>query len=154
MTDSAADSQSILKQLRVIARVLTLANAGSIQAELEKVVTTPERKVAWVLMDGKRTVPEIAPFVRQTPRAVNMFVAAAVDAGLVEAIPGKPPVRLLDYVPPKWIELADRAKVERVPPTAPDAGEATERGAASPGPSRTLDDVSDAGAPVDGASGN
>lgn len=151
MADITADSHPILKQLRVISRVLTLANAAAIQAELEKVVTTTERKIAWVLMDGKRTVPEIAPFVKQTPRAVNMFVAAAVDAGLVESAPGKPPVRLLDYVPPKWIELADRTKAEQVAPTSPDAGAGTQPVVAPLAPSRTLDDVADAGARVDGA---
>jgi hypothetical protein len=118
MTDDSLDGAASLKQLRVISRVLILANADAIQKELTKYASTAPRQHAWALMDGTRTVPEIAALVKQTPRAINLFVAAAAEAGMVEAAPGKPPVRLLDYVPVAWAEAA-RALTQPIPTPEP-----------------------------------
>ena len=94
-----------LRELRKISRILILANASVIEKELSKIATTEERKKMWVLMDGKRMPKDIASESGVTPMAVSYFLSAGVAAGLIEYRRGESPRRILDYVPPAWIEL-------------------------------------------------
>lgn len=104
--------EEILRELRNMSRVLLLANAKLIEAELGKIATTTERKRMWVLMDGARKPKDIAALVKVTPMAVSYFLSAAVSAKLVEYHPGEAPQRALDYIPPAWIELAKLTEPE------------------------------------------
>lgn len=94
-----------LRELKLILKVLILANAGAIERELSKIATTNERKKMWVLIDGKRMPKDIADQAGVTPMAVSNFVNAGVAAELIEYVKGKPSRRILDYVPPEWISL-------------------------------------------------
>jgi iron only hydrogenase large subunit-like protein len=100
-----SENELILKELKVIKKILLLANSKQVEQEIEKIASTDERKRMWVLMDGKRTVKEIADIIKVTVRAVQLFSSQAREAGLVEYERGKPPIRILDYVPPAWIDL-------------------------------------------------
>ena len=99
--------REILEELKKISRILTLAYSDVIERELSKIATTNERKKIWVLIDGVRTSKDIAKEVGVTVRSVNRFLAIAAKARLVENPRGKPPRRLIEYVPPSWIELLE-----------------------------------------------
>jgi hypothetical protein len=94
-----------LKELQKIAKILSIANAPQIQKELEKIATTPERKRIWVCIDGASSQPIIANRAGVNQSAVSRFLDAVVAAGLAEYRKPEPPRRILDYVPPDWIEL-------------------------------------------------
>ncbi len=50
---------------------------------------------------------EIADAVRVTPQAVSLFLIAGAALELIEYQRGKPPRRILDYVPPEWASLVE-----------------------------------------------
>jgi len=104
--------EATLRELRKISRILILANATSVEEELSKIATTNERKRMWVLMNGKRMPKDLARETGVTAMAVSNFLAAGVAAELIEYDRGEPPRRILDYVPPSWIELVKLPLVE------------------------------------------
>ncbi len=59
----------------------------------------------WVYMDGKRMPKDLASLVGVTAMAVSVFLNVGIAASLIEYEKGKPPSRLLDYVPPEWLSL-------------------------------------------------
>ena len=61
----------------------------------------------WVCLDGKRMPKDIADAVKVTPQAVSLFLSAGVASELIEYQRGKPPRRVLDYVPPEWRSLVE-----------------------------------------------
>jgi hypothetical protein len=99
-------ADATIRELRKISKILILANAVVVEKELSKLASTNERKKMWVLIDGKRMPGEIAKETGVTAMAVSIFLNAGVAADLVEYRKGEPPRRILDYVPPSWIELA------------------------------------------------
>ena len=99
------DQDATLKEFKSILKVLILANADAIEKELSKFATTNERKKIWVLIDGKRMPKDIAKEVGVTQMAVSKFLSAGVAVELIEYIKGEPPRRILNYVPPAWINL-------------------------------------------------
>ena len=101
-----------LRELRKISKILVLANASVIEKELSKIATSDARKKMWVLIDGKRMAKDIANEIGVTQMAVSYFLAAAVAAELIEYAPHEPPRKILDYVPPSWIELVKLPTVE------------------------------------------
>jgi hypothetical protein len=105
-------TEATLRELRKISRILTLANAASVEKELSKIATTTERKRMWVLMDGIRMPKDLAEETGVTVMTVSNFLAAGVTAELIEYIRGKPPRRILDYVPPSWIDLVKLPAIE------------------------------------------
>lgn len=102
----------ILRELRRISKILVLTNAQTIEEELSKIATTGDRKRMWILIDGHRMPKEIANEVGVTPMAVSYFLNAAVATELVEYSRGKPPRKVLDYVPPSWLNLIELPEVE------------------------------------------
>jgi len=97
-------AEASLKELKKISKILLLANAAIIEAELSKIATTNDRKKMWALMDGIRMPADIAREAKVTAMAVSYFVNAGKAAELIEYKKGEPPKRILDYVPPSWIE--------------------------------------------------
>lgn len=97
--------EEILKELQKISRIVTLANGHIIEKELEKHATSPDRKKVWVLIDGNRQADDIVKVSGITKTPVYNFLKILEDAGLIERERGKPPKRLLDYVPASWVEL-------------------------------------------------
>lgn len=107
-----AQEDPTLKELKVISKVLILANADAIEKELSKIATTDERKKMWVLIDGKTMPKDIADHAGVTAMSVSYFISAGVAAELIKYIKGKPPRRVLDYVPPGWISLITLPSLE------------------------------------------
>lgn len=99
------DEDAILKELKKVSKILTLANSSIIENELAKIAGTDERKKMWLLIDGKRMPNDIAKEVGVTAAAVSYFLKAGKIAELIDYERGKPPTRALDYVPPAWIDL-------------------------------------------------
>lgn len=99
------DKDSVLEELKRISKILTLAHGKAIEKELSEVATSTERKRMWVLIDGNRMSKDIAQEVGVAIRSVDRFLKIASAAGLAENPRGKPPRRVIEYVPPSWIEL-------------------------------------------------
>lgn len=98
-------TEAMLKELKKISKILTLTNASLLEKELEKIVSTNDRKKMWVSIDGHRRQQEIATDAGVTQAAVSYFLSAALAAELIEYPKGEAPYRIIEYVPPAWIEL-------------------------------------------------
>jgi len=101
-----------LRELRKTSKILILANASVIEKELSKIATSDVRKKIWILIDGKRMAKDIANEIGVTQMAVSYFLSAAVAAEPIEYAPREPPRKILDYVPPSWIELVKLPIIE------------------------------------------
>ncbi len=96
----------ILNELKKISKILTISNGKSLETELAKYANTKERKITWVLINGKRKTDEIAKIVGQTKRSVDLFLDVLEDAELLdERKYGVPPRRKLEFIPEEWIVL-------------------------------------------------
>jgi len=94
-----------LAELRKISKILTLTNAQALETELSKYATTDERKKAWILIDGNRLPNEIGKNAGMKLRTIQEFLKILTDATLIENPRGKPPRKILDYVPASWLNL-------------------------------------------------
>jgi hypothetical protein len=99
--------EEVFRELRKISKVLTLTNSIVIEKELAKLASSKERRQMWICTDGLGDRIQIANAVRVTPQAVGQFLKAGVALDLIEYETGKPPRRLLDYVPPEWLSLIE-----------------------------------------------
>jgi len=114
------NGNTTLRELKKISKILILSNAPAIEKELSKFATTNDRKKMWVLIDGRRLVKEIAAEAGVTVVAVSYFLNAGVAAELIEYEKGKSPRKVLNYVPPSWLELVKlpEVKEEKIEDTA------------------------------------
>lgn len=96
---------SEIDELRKISKILTLVNAKTLEIELSKYATTTERRKAWILIDGNNLPEQIGEKAGMKLRSIQEFLKILVDATLIENSRGKPPKRLLEYVPASWVEL-------------------------------------------------
>lgn len=122
--DGQDPMQKILDELRKMNKVMTLVNGDKIETQLAKFATTPERKKIWALMDGTRDMGELirASGLKQAP--VYKFVTALENAQLVQRAHGQPPIRVVDFVPAEWAELAGaRQTNDGGSPSIDDAGQ-------------------------------
>jgi hypothetical protein len=103
-------SSEELRELRKLSKILLLANSEIIERELSKFASTNERKKMWVLMDGQRTPKDLAIAAKVTPQAVSYYLGSGKAAGLIEYSAREPPRRILDYVPPAWLDIAELQK--------------------------------------------
>ena len=99
------NEEEILKELRKMSKILILSNGTNLEKELSKYATNNDRKRIWVLIDGNRQADDIVKTTGLTKTPVYNFLKILEDAQLVERQHGKPPKRLLDYVPSGWVEL-------------------------------------------------
>lgn len=105
---SSEINELILEELRKISKLFTIIHGDVIERELEKLASTEKRKVIWVLIDGRKMSKDIARIVKVTEVAVNKFLREMARAGFIVNPKRKPPRRIIDYVPPSWIELAEK----------------------------------------------
>ena len=96
-----------LTELKNISKILALVNAKAIETELLNYATTKDRKRVWVLINGQRASKELAELIGITERGVNKILKIFETADLIENPRGEPPKRLLNYVPPSWLELVE-----------------------------------------------
>ena len=78
------DDGMVLRELKNISRILTLANASVIEGELSKIANSDARKRMWILIDGKRMPKDLAKEVGVTPMAVSNFLIALATAEFIE----------------------------------------------------------------------
>lgn len=105
MSGSEKEDDATLHELKKISKILILANASVIENELSKIVNSNARKKIWVLIDGKRMPKDLANEAGVTQMAVSYFLNAVAPAGFIEYTQREPPRKILDYVPPSWIDL-------------------------------------------------
>lgn len=96
---------SILNELKKISKILLLANSTQLDKELGKIADNDARKKMWVLIDGKRMPKDIATEVGVSLATVSRFLDSASAADLVSYAAKKPPLKVLDYIPPSWLNL-------------------------------------------------
>lgn len=112
--------EEILKELKKISKIVTLANGQQLEAALATYATNEDRKKIWVLIDGKRQPDDIVKASGLKKSAVYGFLKILEDSELIERQHGRPPKRLLEYVPAKWVAMIqvepDSAEKE-TPPT-------------------------------------
>ena len=94
-----------LKELRKISKILIMAYGERLEKQLAKVATTDDRKRIWVLINGKLTPKEISKQTGIKTSTIRPYLTILNKAELIENPYGKPPRKLIDYVPPKWVEL-------------------------------------------------
>lgn len=105
MSEQNKEERLTLRELRKISKILVLANAPIIEKELSKIANSDARKKMWVLIDGKRMPKDLAKEAGVTQMAVSYFLNAAAAAEFIEYTQREPPRKILDYVPPTWIDL-------------------------------------------------
>src|SRR5438552_18820047 len=99
--------QDVLRELQKISKILTVSNSAAIEKELLEIASTNERKKMWIYTNGQVVPRQIADAVKVTPMTVSLFLNAGIALNLIEYQRGKPPRRVLDYVPPEWLTLVE-----------------------------------------------
>jgi len=105
MSEESKEDTLTLRELKKISKILILANAPIIEKELSKIANSDARKKMWVLIDGKRMPKDLAKEAGVTQMAVSYFLNAAAAADFIEYTQREPPRKMLDYIPPSWIDL-------------------------------------------------
>lgn len=94
-----------LNELKKISKILILANGEALEKELSKYATTDERKKVWVLINGERLPDDLANGSGMKIAAVYNFLKILTNAELIQNPHGKPPIKVIDYVPASWLEF-------------------------------------------------
>jgi len=95
----------ILLELQKISKILTFAYSEKIEEIISNVASTDERKITWVLLDGKTSNDELEKITGIKERGMRRILKAFADNDLINNPRGKPASRKIDYVPQKWVEL-------------------------------------------------
>lgn len=101
---AAAD---VLSELRKISKILVMANGTRLEAELQKLMTTDDRRRIWVGIDGESDAKRLSEKANVPLKRVQNFLTTLRKAELVEGLKGMPPRKRIDYVPPAWLGLVD-----------------------------------------------
>lgn len=99
-----------LKELKKITKILTFAHSEVLEKEIEKYASTDRRRMIWVLIDGINMPNDIINKIQTTKvklRTIYDFLEVLEKAELIENPKGKPPKKILDFVPASWIELLE-----------------------------------------------
>jgi len=114
---SRRNEDPVLKELKMITKILLFSNAVSVEAEIAKVANNDGRKKMWVLMDGIKMPKELASKANVTSMTASNFLNSALTVDLIEYTPRRPPRRKLDYIPPSWLNLIELPKAEEPAPS-------------------------------------
>lgn len=99
---------SLYEEIVKIRQLLEMTFKNDLKTELEKILTTKERKTIWVLSDGFTDTKTIAKKSGISRRAVQIAIRDLRDADLLVVERRGFPKRKFDYVPSEW----QREKVE------------------------------------------
>jgi hypothetical protein len=103
-----------LKELKKITRILTTINAEALEKVIAKYASTDERKKIWVLIDGTKLPRDMVAIIGNIKkRAIELFLDELERGQLITNPNRKPAEKLVDYVPPDWVELLERNKKGR-----------------------------------------
>lgn len=85
-----------------IRHLLEISLRDSLKKELEKTLSTNQRKAVWALSDGFTDTKTIARRTRLSLRAVQLTLKDLQDADLVVVRKRGYPRRRYDYIPSEW----------------------------------------------------
>jgi hypothetical protein len=103
------NNNKIFRELKSIKAILAFSNFKIIEEKLGEIIRTKPRRLIWIYCDGERTQTEIASLVGVTQQAVSLFVNEAEVVGIIDNS-GKGPLRVIDYIPPLWMDLIANKK--------------------------------------------
>lgn len=100
-------SESILMSLHEeivkIRQLLEITFRKNLMEELEKILTTKERRMVWTLSDGSTDTRAIAEKTGISMRAVQVTIKELQEANYLVAERRGFPKRKFDYVPFEWV---------------------------------------------------
>jgi len=95
-----------------IRQLLEMAVKDSLKKELERILTTTERKKVWALCDGETDTKTMAEKAGVSLRAVQVALKDLQDAGLIMVEKRGYPRRKFDYVPSEWKPRIEKREEE------------------------------------------
>ena len=98
-----SNDDRLWQELQGIKRILTLRYSEEIESYINSVITTPNRKIMWISIDGAKDVAEIAKEADVSEQAVRDFLKVIVAANLAEWKPRGIPRRLIEHTPARWL---------------------------------------------------
>jgi len=104
--------EQILFELKKLNRIISLVNGSKLESELEKYISTDERKKVWTLINGERNVSDLINLSRLKRRSVYEFLEILENAALVQRRYSGCPTRMIDYVPATWIGISKDASIK------------------------------------------
>ena len=93
---------SLYEEIVKIRQLLEMTVKDNIKKELEKILTTKERKMVWALSDGFTDTKTIAKEAGISQRAVQITVRDLQDADFLVVERRGFPRRRFDYIPSEW----------------------------------------------------
>lgn len=93
---------SLYDEIVKIRQLLEISLKDDLLKELEKVLTTKERKVVWTLCDGVTDTKTIAEKTGISVRSVQVTVKELQEADLMVVERRGFPKRRFDYIPFEW----------------------------------------------------
>jgi len=92
----------LYEEIIKIRQLLEISLKDSLKKELEKILSTPERKAIWALSDGFTNTASIAERTKLSQRAVQFALNDLENAGLIVFQKRGYPRRMFDFVPSNW----------------------------------------------------
>ncbi len=117
------DTNSILQEMATrldgIYRLIELQTRPQLEAAIQKLATTKERRKIWILSDGQRKTDEISRLGGSALRTVQVFVQEADRSNLMDTSRRGYPRRRFDVIPLNWVtEIEEvQAALGLSPPT-------------------------------------
>jgi len=103
---------SLFDEVLKIRQLLEIIVKNDLAKELEKILTTKERKLVWALSDGFTDTKAISQVAGVSVRAVQIAVKELQNAELLVVKRRGFPKRKFDYVPTEWKPQKRGEKVE------------------------------------------
>lgn len=103
----------LYEEIVKIRQLLEMTVKDNLKKELEKILTTKERKMVWALSDGLTDTKTIAKEAGISQRAVQITVRDLQDADFLVVERRGFPKRRFDYVPSDW-EYKKKGESERI----------------------------------------
>jgi len=105
--------RSIDAKLSVIRQLIELQTHSIVKDKLEKVASTPSRKIIWALCDGTLSVSDIAKKAGVSTRAVQYFVREAQELELITVDKRGFPRRTINWIPLKWQHIIKKLQQQK-----------------------------------------
>jgi len=93
---------SIHDEIVKVRQLLEITVKDKLEKELEKVLTTKERKAIWALSDGFTNTKTISQKAGISQRSVQLVVKDLQESGLITIRKRGYPKRKFDYIPSEW----------------------------------------------------
>lgn len=116
--DTTSILQGIEARLEGIYRLIELQTRPQLEAAIQRLATTKERRKVWILSDGQRKTEEVSRLSGSALRTVQVFIQEADRAGLMDTNRRGYPRRRFDVIPTGWVSETEevQAALEAPPP--------------------------------------